>query len=64
MKHEPRPAINMVKQLGFTHKLDGLESLEISKADQTVVASLMESQIWHQSASTVALGEAGSEKGQ
>ena len=62
MKHEPRPAINMVKQLGFTHTLDGLESLEISKADQTALGRLMESQVWHQPAGSMAMQGEDSEK--
>ena len=40
-------------QLGWAHKLVGAESLGSSKAGQTVLARLMESQIWHQSASSV-----------
>ena len=48
MKHEPRPAIRMEKALGWVHKLGGTESLGISKAGQTVLGQLMESQIWHQ----------------
>ena len=59
-----RPAIHMEKQLGWACKLGGAESLGISKAGQTVLASLMESQAWHQPASCVALGGEGSEKGQ
>ena len=59
MKHEPRPAIYMEKQLGWPHKLGGAESLGISKVGQTVLARLMESQIWHQ---LVALLGEGSEK--
>ena len=47
MKHEPRLAIHMEKQLGLACKLGGAESLGISKAGQTVLARLMESQIWH-----------------
>ena len=52
----------MEKQLGWC------ESLGISKAGQTVLARLLESQIWHQLASSAAqcLGgrEVGSAKGQ
>ena len=48
VKHEQRPAIHMEKQLGWTQKLGGAESLGISKASQTVLARLMDSQIWHQ----------------
>ena len=36
--------------------MGGMESLGISKVDQTVLARLMESQIWHQLAGSV--GEA------
>ena len=53
VQHEPRPAIHMEKQLGWAHKLGGEESLAISKADQTVLARLMKSQIWHQLAGSV-----------
>ena len=53
MKHESGPAIHMGKQLGWAHKLGGAESLGISKVGQTVLASLMESQIWHQLAGSV-----------
>ena len=38
----------MEKQLGWTHQLGEAESLGISKVDQTVLARLMEFQIWHQ----------------
>ena len=50
----------MVKQVGWAHKLGGVESLGISKAGQTVLARLMESQIWHQLTSSV---EGGFRKG-
>ena len=53
MRNEPRPAIHMVKQLGWTHKLGGLESMVMSTASQTVLARLMESQIQHQLAGSV-----------
>ena len=48
MKHEPRPAIHMKKLHWWALKLGGTESLGISKAGQTVLPSMMESQIWHQ----------------
>ena len=51
MQYETRPALHMEKQLGWAHKFGGVESLEISKASQIVLAGLMESQIWHQLAS-------------
>ena len=35
MKLEPRPVIHMEKQLGWAHKLDGAESLGISKAGRS-----------------------------
>ena len=54
-KHEPRPAIHMEKQPGWVHKLGEAEPLGISKVGQTVLVTLMESQIWHQLASSVAL---------
>ena len=56
MKHEPRAAIHMEKQLGWIHKLSGAESLGISKAGQTVLAKLVQSQIWHQIAGSVGGG--------
>ena len=56
MKHEPSPAIHMAKQLGWAHDLGEMESLGISKTGQTVLARLMESQIWHQLAGSVAGG--------
>ena len=54
----------MQKQLVWGCKLGGVEPLGISKAGQTVLARLMESQIWHQLAGSVALLEEGSERGQ
>ena len=62
MKHEPRPAFHMEKQLGWACKLGGAESLGTSRAEQTMLARLMESQIWDQSASSVALWREGSER--
>ena len=56
MKHEPRPAIFMEKQLGRVCNLGGAESLGISKGGQTVVARLMESQISHELGGSVARG--------
>ena len=53
VKSEPRPAIHMERQLGWGHKLGGVESLGISKAGLTMLARLMEFQIWHQLASSV-----------
>ena len=53
MKHEARPTIHMEKQLGWAHKLGGVESLGSSNVGQTVLARLMESQIWHQLACSV-----------
>ena len=44
--------------------MGGAESLGISRVGQTVLARLMESQIWHQLASFVALWVEGLEKGQ
>ena len=64
MKHEPRPAIQMEKQLGWACKLAGMEPLGISKVGQTVLARLMEFQIWHQPAGSMALCGEVSEKGQ
>ena len=48
MEHEPRPAIHIEKHLGWAHKLGRAESLGTFKASQTVLARLMDSQIWHQ----------------
>ena len=57
MKHEPRPNVHMEKQVGWAHKLGWAESLGyLSKAGQTVLARLMESQILHQLASSVEEG--------
>ena len=41
VKHEPRPAIDLEKQLRWALKLGGAESLGISKVGQTVLAKLM-----------------------
>ena len=38
----------MEKQLGWAYKLGGIDPLWISKVSHTVLARLMESQIWHQ----------------
>ena len=55
----------MEKDLGWAHKkLGGVKSQVISTAGQTVLASLMESQICHLPASSVVLLGEGSEKGQ
>ena len=54
--YEPTPAIHVEKQLGWAHKLGGAESLGISKVGQTVLARLMESQIFHQLAGSVGRG--------
>ena len=56
MKHKPRPAIHMEKQLGWALNLGRVESMGISKVGQTVSARLMESQIWHQPAGSVGGG--------
>ena len=49
MKYEPRPAINTEKQPGYVRT----ESLGVFNVGQTVLARLLESQIWHQLASSV-----------
>ena len=49
----------MEKQIGWTCKVSGSESLVISRAGQTVLARLMESHIWHQLPDSVALGDRG-----
>ena len=64
MKHEPRPAIHMEKELGWACKLGGVESQGISKVGQKVLSRLMESHKWHQLASSVTLWGESSEKGQ
>ena len=46
----------MEKQLGWALKLGGTKSQDISKAGQTVLARLMESQIWHLLAGSVGVG--------
>ena len=46
----------MEKQLGWTHKLGGAEPLLISMVGHTVLARLMESQIWQQPTSSVGGG--------
>ena len=56
MQQEPRPANHVEKQLGWAGKLGEAESLGISKAGQTVLARLMESQIWHQLSGSVGRG--------
>ena len=70
MEHEPRTSYSDGKvtvncdKLGWAHYLGGMESQEISRAGQTVLARLTESQIWHPPAGSVALWEEGSEKKQ
>ena len=54
----------MENQLEWDYKLGGTESLGISRVGQTVLARLMESQIWHPLSSSVALCDERSEKGQ
>ena len=56
MKHEPRQAIHVEKLLRWAHKLGRAESLRFCKAGQTVLAKLMESQIWHPPISSVGGG--------
>ena len=53
----------MEKQLGWAHKLGGSVSQGISRAGQRVLARLMESQIWHLPAGSVALWGRGFRKG-
>ena len=40
----------------WAHKLDGAESLGISKVGQIALARLMESQIWHQLSGSIGGG--------
>ena len=54
-KHEPKPAIHMEKSLGWTHKLGGTVSQGICREGQMVLTRLMESQVWHHPANSVAL---------
>ena len=56
MKHESRPAVHMEKQLRWAQKWVGVESVGIFTVGQTVLARLMESQIWHQLVSSVGGG--------
>ena len=64
MQQEPRPVIHMEKQLGWAYKLGAAESLGICKVGQSMLGRLMESQLWHQPAGSVAPGRVGLEKGQ
>ena len=52
----------MENQPGWAYKLGGVEPLWISRVGHTVLARLMESQIWHQP--MVSERGEGSEKGQ
>ena len=66
MKHEPRPAIHMEKSwltVWVVCKLGGTESQGDLRAEPTLLARLMESQIWHMPASSMALWGEDSEKG-
>ena len=63
VQHEPIPAIHMEKQREWAHKLGRTESLEISRVGPTVLARLMESQMWHLPVDSVALLGEDSEKG-
>ena len=56
MLRQDKPFIPREKQLGWACKLGGVECLGISKAGQTVLARLMETQIWHQPTSFVVEG--------
>ena len=55
MRQELRPAIHVEKPLLAAVRWVGLESQGISRVGQTVLARVMESQICHQPASSVAL---------
>ena len=63
MKQEPRPVIQTEEQLVWIHKLGEAECLGISRAGQTVLAMLMQSQIWHQSCQLCGSVWEGSRKG-
>ena len=54
----------MEKQLGWAGKLGRMESQGIPSVVQTVLARLMESQIWHLPAGSLTLWGEGSEKEQ
>ena len=56
MRPEPRPSIHMGKQLVWVYNLSGVEFLGVFKAGQTVLASLMESQMCHSLAGSVWVG--------
>ena len=66
MKHKPKAAIHMEKPLltAVVSPVGGIEPQGISRVGQTVLARLMESQIWNQLASSVTLSGEGSEKRQ
>ena len=64
MKHEARAVIHMEKLLLTAISWAGMESQGISRARQTVIARLMESQIWLPLAASVAVWGKGSEKAQ
>ena len=69
MKHEPRPAIHIEKSLlaawvGLYVGWDGASGDLWCGKNSVFLASLIESQIWHLSAGSVALLGEGSEKGQ
>ena len=64
MQYEPRPTLHLEKQLGWAHKLGGMESLEISKVGPTVLARLMVFQIRYPFAGSLALWGEGLEKRQ
>ena len=63
MKHGLRPTIDVEKQLAGPVIWVG-QNQGISKVGQTILARLMNFQIWQQLASSVALCGEGSEKGQ
>ena len=56
MEHEPSPLIHMEKWFGWASKLVGAEALGISKVGHTMLARLMEPEIWHHLAGSVCGG--------
>ena len=57
MKQEPKLAIHSYGKAAWVGPyLGGAEALGISKAGQTVLARLMESQVWHQFANSLGGG--------
>ena len=56
------PGIHIEKQLRWAHKLGGAEPQGICRAGQTVLARVMEFQVWYPPAGSVALWGKGFRK--